>query len=178
MLMDNLLNKPGDLSDINNLEEAEAELKKLRSMARNFKQEYLEADSYADAKKKKRKNVGGFQQNGNGNGNNSSSLDALTYEAIVVPKSDPVRDMLLEVTSSHVLFKSYYVEEREAIVDAFNMLTMKSGDEIIKKGEQGSLFYVVESGNCQAKIRDEGDNLIMLGDTIGFGKSFGEIALM
>ena len=37
--MDELLNKPDDLSDINNLEDAEAELKKLRSLARTFKHE-------------------------------------------------------------------------------------------------------------------------------------------
>ena len=46
-------------------------------------------------------------------------------------------------------------------------MTARAGDVVIREGEPGDLFYVIESGEVE-----------ILGTTFGPGESFGEIALL
>ena len=40
--------------------------------------------------------------------------------------------------------------ERSKLADAFKEEQYKKGDYIIKEGEEGTVFYIIESGECVA----------------------------
>jgi cAMP-dependent protein kinase regulator len=40
--------------------------------------------------------------------------------------------------------------ERSKLADAFKEESYKAGDHIIKEGEEGNVFYFIESGECVA----------------------------
>jgi CRP-like cAMP-binding protein len=96
----------------------------------------------------------------------------------VVPKSKHVKDMLLTVISTNILFSSYAAEEQNAIVDAFESRNVAEDVFVIKQGEQGDFFYVVESGTLDIFIKGKDGENNKVGSTLTAGASFGELALM
>ncbi len=166
----NLINKPTDLSDITTIEEAKEELKTLRSLAHEFRYEIGVKPEGESSKKAKRMNV-----MGNRGDNTSDSVNKDTKRVLppTFDKSRDVRKILLEVAAHHVLFKNCTIEEQDAIVDAFEKHVVSKDDFVIRKGEHGEHFYVVETGTCSAW--GEGQKV---GGNLGPGASFGELALL
>lgn len=180
----NLINKPTDLSDIGTMEEAKSELKNLRSLAYEFryelstKNEEVDGDDNGDTKemfekslqtqKGKRKNViGAKDENVAYRGSVSTALPP-SHD-----KTKEVHDMLIGVVTHNILFKSCPREERDAIVDVFEKCVFEKDEFVIRKGEKGDHFYVVEQGVCSAW-----DNGQKVGRILDRGVCFGELALM
>lgn len=90
-------------------------------------------------------------------------------------KRDSVRSVLLEVVKKNVLFKNYLAHEQKAVVEAFQNCSAIAGEQIIKQGDQGSLFYVIESGSVIVSIEGQPS---CSAQTLGRGGSFGELALI
>jgi len=66
--------------------------------------------------------------------------------------------------------------EKSILCDAFRERTYEAGETIIKEGESGDLFYLVESGKAKAtKIIDGTEKEVM---QFGPGDYFGERALL
>lgn len=63
-----------------------------------------------------------------------------------VPKPPQVRDMLLQALLSNVLFGAYGAAELHAMVDALELCDATPGSVVIKQGDAGDAFYVIESG--------------------------------
>lgn len=179
----NLINKPTDLSDIGTIDEAKSELKNLRSLAYEFRYE-LQAknndDDDADGETKdlmekslqgqkvKRKNViGAKDENRSYRGSESAALPP-SHE-----KTKDVHDMLIDVVAHNILFKSCPREERDAIVEVFEKCVFEKDEFVIRKGEKGDHFYVVDQGVCSAW-----DNGQKVGKVLDRGVCFGELALM
>ena len=106
------------------------------------------------------------------------------YEKVSYDKSDAVRDLIYDSIKENVLFEQDTKEEMLAIVDIFRPVEFKAGDYVIKQGEDGDEFYVVETGalsiNVAAKAssgEDCGDSGAHVGD-YGAGAAFGELALI
>jgi CRP-like cAMP-binding protein len=100
------------------------------------------------------------------------------YSPKVVEKAQFIRTLLMEVVQSNILFSSYASEEQNAIVDAFDCRRVGSDVFVIRQGENGDHFYVVESGSLEIFVRGKDGNESKVGSTLGPGSSFGELALM
>ena len=58
------------------------------------------------------------------------------------------------------------------LADAFEECTFKAGEVIVKQGEEGNVFYVIEEGECDVEKNGERVNHLKAGDY------FGELALI
>ena len=81
------------------------------------------------------------------------------------------------IVTTNILFSSYANEEHNAIVDAFNSERVSSGTFVIRQGDSGDKFYVVESGSLDIFVKtSSGESKV--GNQLGPGSAFGELALM
>ena len=72
----------------------------------------------------------------------------------IIPKSDDIRTLITNVVRSNILFSSYAQDEQSAIVDAFEPYQVDPDTFVIKQGEMGDNFYVVESGSLDIFIKN------------------------
>ena len=166
-----LSNKPDDASDITDLEQAKNEIRNLRKIAKEF-QKNVGEEIKENVKNKKREAVldkGGDKM--------QKGIDAKDYVPKVIEKSSDIRALLEKVVVSNILFSSYSTTEHTAIVDAFSKVEEDEGSYVIRQGDSGDNFYVVESGILEIYVKGpEGE--LKVGNTLGSGSSFGELALM
>ncbi|XP_018327166.1 cAMP-dependent protein kinase type II regulatory subunit [Agrilus planipennis] len=97
---------------------------------------------------------------------------------VVYPKSDEQRQRLADSVKNILLFRSLEKDQMQEVLDAMFEKTVKAGDLVIKQGDDGDNFYVIESGVFHALVADtpEGEpKHIYTYDNSG---SFGELALL
>eukprot|EP01112_Ceratiomyxa_fruticulosa_P010497 TRINITY_DN277_c1_g1_i1.p1 TRINITY_DN277_c1_g1~~TRINITY_DN277_c1_g1_i1.p1 ORF type:complete len:732 (+),score=165.11 TRINITY_DN277_c1_g1_i1:186-2198(+) len=94
------------------------------------------------------------------------------YERKVIQKSDDSRKRIRSIIKDNILFRSLEDEQIEEIIDEMAEYKLKPDEVVIRQGDDGDNFYVVESGELYVLYKD------VVVATIGSGKSFGEIALM
>lgn len=95
------------------------------------------------------------------------------YTPPVYPKSDSAKELLRGILSGMFLFSGLGSSQLEQLVDAMQRQECEPGLELIKQGDKGDNFYVVESGEFDIIV--EGPGKVA---TRGAGTSFGELALM
>lgn len=85
------------------------------------------------------------------------SLDRQTFNHIVRNASMRRRQMHEEFIKGVPLLKSLGAYERSQLTDALHEETVCAGDVVVRQGEKGSKFYLIESGNLIVqKIREDG----------------------
>jgi len=95
---------------------------------------------------------------------------------VVHGKSDDQRKRLVAVIESMLLFKSLDREQFNQVVDAMFEKVVEPGDNIIKEGDDGDYFYIIENGQYDVfKLIDGAQKKVFQYDNKG---SFGELALM
>jgi len=97
-------------------------------------------------------------------------------EKIIHPKSDSQRKSLLEAVKEILLFRSLESEQLNEVLDAMFERKVTPNEYIIKQGDDGDNFYVVESGVYNIFIK-QGNEDVKVGSCQNKG-SFGELALM
>lgn len=97
-------------------------------------------------------------------------------EKIIHPKSDSQRKSLLEAVKAILLFRCLEPEQLTEVLDAMFERRVTADEYIIKQGDDGDNFYVVDSGVYNIFIK-QGDKDIKVGCCDNKG-SFGELALM
>eukprot|EP00035_Acanthoeca_spectabilis_P019844 m.429899 g.429899 ORF g.429899 m.429899 type:complete len:358 (-) comp17088_c0_seq1:70-1143(-) len=103
--------------------------------------------------------------------------EAEAYQKTVVPKDPDTMEHLRSVVIGNVLFQHLEEDELTDVLDAMFKVEPKEGDEVIKQGDEGDNFYVVEDGSTDVII-DSGDGQPKVVSEIGKGGSFGELALI
>uniref|UniRef100_A0A2P2I7U7 cAMP-dependent protein kinase type II regulatory subunit n=2 Tax=Hirondellea gigas TaxID=1518452 RepID=A0A2P2I7U7_9CRUS len=93
-------------------------------------------------------------------------------ERIIHAKSDDQRQRLGETVSNIFLFRSLDPEQVGEVLDAMFEKRVDVGDCVIKQGDDGDNFYVIESGSYDIFVGNE-----KVGNYDNSG-SFGELALM
>jgi CRP-like cAMP-binding protein len=164
-------NKPADASDIKDLDGAKEEIRQLRKIALEFQNQLRE-----EAKAKDGAGGGGKRQAVVDN--QKMQTQDKDYVAKVVDKPADIRQMLLGIVSSNVLFSSYTYDEHNAIVDAFDTKKVGTDEFVIRQGESGDNFYVIESGAFDVFVKNASGEPQKVGNTLGKGNAFGELALM
>lgn len=97
---------------------------------------------------------------------------AENYQTPRFPKSDAAVQFIDAALEDNFIFASLSDKERRMLIDAMVMETVPAGTVIIKQGETGDYFYVVEEGHVSFAV--DGTHV---GST-GRGGSFGELALL
>ncbi|KAJ6636099.1 cAMP-dependent protein kinase type I regulatory subunit [Pseudolycoriella hygida] len=101
-----------------------------------------------------------------------SEEDATSYVKKVVPKDYKTMAALAKAIVKNVLFSHLDEAERSDIFDAMFPVNCAPGESIIKQGDEGDNFYVIDQGEVEVFVNSE------LVTTIGEGGSFGELALI
>lgn len=102
--------------------------------------------------------------------------DEAEEKPVVHPKSDSQRKSLLEAVKEILLFRSLDQEQLAEVLDAMFERKVSPEEYIIRQGDDGDNFYVVESGVYNIYVND-GSKDILVGTCDNKG-SFGELALM
>mmetsp|Transcript_27104 Transcript_27104/g.56432 ORF Transcript_27104/g.56432 Transcript_27104/m.56432 type:complete len:740 (-) Transcript_27104:275-2494(-) len=175
-----------DASDIKSLEEAKEEIRRLRQIAEEAfrKNEDLErklsslpSTTTMTSSSRKLGARGAVLARG-------SEKD---YVKTTIPKSDQVRNLIYHSIKRNMLFRACSEEELQDLIDAFDSANFKADSVVIKQGDEGDLFYVVEEGKLDVWVstanvdEDKGASSqgeVQVGVPYVSGSSFGELALM
>lgn len=101
------------------------------------------------------------------------ALDRMTFRRILLEGTAKRRSMYEEFLKEVDVLKPLSSYERNKLADALHTETFEPGTEIVKEGEQGESFYIIESGDAQISKK--------AGGVIGVlhkGDYFGEVALL
>mmetsp|Transcript_54966 Transcript_54966/g.117981 ORF Transcript_54966/g.117981 Transcript_54966/m.117981 type:complete len:370 (+) Transcript_54966:119-1228(+) len=118
-----------------------------------------------------------------------SNAQVKDYKAPVYQKSQGVKDrirrIITENAKTQVLFGHVDKASVEAIINAFEEVSSKKGETVIKQGDEGDCLYIISEGTVdvfvarpdasgKAKVGDIGAKVVSL----EAGALFGELALM
>jgi cAMP-dependent protein kinase regulator len=98
-------------------------------------------------------------------------------EKLIYPKSDEQRKRLGEAVKNILLFRSLDVSEMSEVLDAMFERKVESGEIVIKQGDDGDYFYVIEKGTFEFFVTGDDGLERRVGEYSDSG-SFGELALM
>ncbi len=98
------------------------------------------------------------------------------FEKIIIPKSDAQKQRLSESVQQNFLFKNLDEEQAGDVINAMIERSVVKDEVIIKQGDEGDYFYVVESGKYDIFVNKNGSPVKVV--EITTGGSFGELALM
>lgn len=89
-----------------------------------------------------------------------------------VEKTPEQLDRLFKAVGGNFLFNKLDADSKKLIINALEEKRVDKGTEIIKQGDEGDFFYVVEKGTVDFFVNHHKVN------TSNAGSSFGELALM
>lgn len=94
------------------------------------------------------------------------------FQRVVIAKTAEVRLRIEHAVKDNLLFRNLDVDQRAAVIDAMFEKKVMVDEEVIRQGDEGDYFYVIESG--QFEVVKDGEHVVYLGP----GETFGELALM
>jgi len=101
-----------------------------------------------------------------------TSEESEVYVKQVIPKSDDVKNIIVDAIKYHILFHVWNTEEILEFVDTFVEFNVEEGKTIFNEGDDGTHFYIIESGSVNV------DRQKKVASISGCGMSFGEAALL
>ncbi|KAJ1506960.1 hypothetical protein HMI54_013022 [Coelomomyces lativittatus] len=105
------------------------------------------------------------------------ALDRLTFRHILMDHTSRKRRMYESFLEEVKLLADLEPYERHKIADALESVTFQDGEVVIKQGDVGENFFIIESGKAKVfKVDEHGVEYQMKG--LGKGDYFGELALL
>lgn len=95
-----------------------------------------------------------------------------------IPKTDEESERILQILKENVLFRHMADEELSTLRDAMFLVEKVAGDVIIKQGDDGDNYYIIDSGGVDVYIKsgpEEQENKVT---SYKEGDSFGELAIL
>jgi len=93
----------------------------------------------------------------------------------VEPKDDAAAERIKNFCKNSDLLAGLSDDQVQILVDAFFLVPCSADDPIIKEGEDGDHFYMVDSGKFEVTLKSVGTSPIKTYET---GDTFGELALL
>ena len=123
------------------------------------------------------------------------SDDVAAYEAQIIPKEDRVRDVLWHAITSVALFRGLDEAHKRILTDPFDVVHCEAGDVVVREGDAGDRYYVVEKGEvrvfhhknerepalkqlCDLDLGETSAEYGVYTKSIAAGAGFGELALL
>lgn len=103
------------------------------------------------------------------------ALDRLTFRRILMDAAFQRRRMYESFLEEVTLLSSLTAYERSKIADALETQKFAAGDVIIKEGDIGEAFFLLESGTAAVTKAENGDKVLL---QYSKGDYFGELALL
>jgi len=102
------------------------------------------------------------------------------YVKTTIPKPKSVRDIINKAIQSNTLFRACSEEELVDLVDAFKSAEFPKAATVIRQGDEGEDFYVVEKGSLEIFVNVDScsGKELKVGVPYLPGSAFGELALM
>eukprot|EP00002_Diphylleia_rotans_P007235 TRINITY_DN1672_c0_g2_i2.p1 TRINITY_DN1672_c0_g2~~TRINITY_DN1672_c0_g2_i2.p1 ORF type:complete len:381 (-),score=92.33 TRINITY_DN1672_c0_g2_i2:328-1470(-) len=107
---------------------------------------------------------------------NTKNAPTELKEKKVIPKSEEAMKSIERAIEKNILFKGLDEEQKKDILNAMFEKKVVKDDTIIKQGDEGDNFYVIDSGEFDIYVKIDGNPKKVL--TVSSGGSFGELALM
>lgn len=180
--------KPLDASDIKSLKDAKDEIRRLRQIAKDAlkKNDELERKCSTTSSSSGERSVSTRRKKNEARAAVMAHRIDKDFVKTTIPKSNMVRNLIYHSIKSNMLFRACAEEELQDLVDAFDTAKYKAGDIVIKQGDDGDLFFVVEEGRLDILVSktDPTNEAVTLSEEmiVGVpytsGSSFGELALM
>lgn len=106
-------------------------------------------------------------------------IEKLAHEETrIIAKTDEERKQIAEAVKSNFLFTSLDQAQMDTVVNAMESKCYKSDDFIIKQGDDGNEFFVLDQGICECYVDFKNGNAPKMVKKYEPGESFGELALM
>ncbi|KAI8800558.1 cyclic nucleotide-binding-like protein [Cladochytrium replicatum] len=106
------------------------------------------------------------------------ALDRVTFRRILMENTSRKRRMYEEFLEEVPLLVSLEPYERHKIADALESVTFSDGDTVIRQGDRGDNFFIIESGEARVTQMDENGVEHESPITLKKGQYFGELALI
>ncbi|KAI8642210.1 camp-dependent protein kinase regulatory subunit [Parasitella parasitica] len=104
------------------------------------------------------------------------ALGRITFRTILMENTSRKRRMYEHFLSEVVLLKSLESYEQHKIADALESVYFEDGQEVVKQGDVGDQFYIIESG--EAFVLKEENGVKQQVNRLERGSYFGELALL
>jgi CRP-like cAMP-binding protein/serine/threonine protein phosphatase PrpC len=112
----------------------------------------------------------------------SHEEENFNVEEHIVPKSVADITRIEQATKTNFLFAHLTPRQRDNVFKVMSRVEVRKGDVIIKQGDKGDRFYVVDKGNYEVLVYDaESQSHVCVHEyheNSGTTNSFGELALM
>ncbi|GLJ29416.1 hypothetical protein SUGI_0579950 [Cryptomeria japonica] len=105
-------------------------------------------------------------------------LDFAQFKPRIIPKVDDTRKRIEDALHKCFLFKSLDKEQTQIVISAAKEVNYAKGDIIIRQGDPGDHFFMLEEGTCDVWIKESGDKNSRMVKRYSKGDSFGELALL
>jgi len=105
------------------------------------------------------------------------ALDRVTFRKILMENTSRKRKMYEIFLEEVPLLQSLEPYERHKIADALESVTYNDGEIVIKQGDVGENFYLIESGEA-AVLKEDENGVVREISTLHKGEYFGELALL
>lgn len=74
-------------------------------------------------------------------------------KSLITPKQPEDEQIILSAMRSNFLFHHLNALQRNAVISVMQPVNVKAGDWIIKQGDAGDKFYIVDSGRFEVRVR-------------------------
>ena len=108
----------------------------------------------------------------------SAMSETSTEEIVVYPKTDDQAERIRKSIQNNFLFLSMDDKQRSLVINTMKERKFSAGEIIIKQGDTGDFFYVLDKGTCECFVQKDKSQPAVLVKTYEHGESFGELALM
>lgn len=113
-----------------------------------------------------------------GNVRGSAEESVFDFKAARVPKSAEDSERITDAMRRLFLFRHLTATQLDMVVQVMTHEEANEGDTIIKQGDEGDKFYVVDSGTYDVFVSDRGGSETLINTIVLHGASFGELSLM
>ena len=107
-----------------------------------------------------------------------NTVEEFAFENFVEEKTKEEADRIAKLTKTNFLFQHLLPDQLVKLYSVFQKVKVKKDQVIIRQGDQGDKFYVVDSGEYEVNVRGDDGNMHHVMTYSEAGSSFGELSLM
>lgn len=119
------------------------------------------------------------------NSSHQEADEVFDLNAMIIPKDEEETNAIANALKSNFLFQHLTPSQRSTVISVMQPLSVTSGDVVIKQGDQGDRFYVIDCGRYEVRVQGPalddptGGNVVHVYESAkDFHPGFGELSLM